>query len=277
MNLFSPSEIVANYAAAGAAKAQAPAWKLLLLGILAGFCISIGGVVTNTASHCADSAASIRLISGLLFPFGLAMVVLMGAELFTGNCLISISVLDGKASFLGMLRNWVLVYAGNFIGSALTAAAGVYAGQLDYSSCGLAVFTIKLAAAKCSIDFGPAFVLGVLCNLLVCSGVLLSLSAKDTAGRILGAYLPVAFFVLAGYEHCVANMYYVPAGIFAASIPAYAEKAAALGLDLTALSWSSFIVKNLVPVTLGNIVGGAALGALLWACFRTKEPSGAAR
>ncbi|MDY3869281.1 MAG: formate/nitrite transporter family protein [Pyramidobacter sp.] len=266
MNLHSPPELIALYSRAGAAKTRFAPHKMLLLGMLAGFFISAGAVAASTASHCASDAASVRLISGMVFPFGLAMVILTGAELFTGNCLISISVLDGQASWRGMLRNWLFVYAGNFIGSVLTAAACAFSGQFDYSGGALGAFVIKTAAAKCALSFLDGFVLGILCNLLVCAGVLLSLSAKDTAGRILGAFAPVAAFVIAGYEHCIANMYYVPAGIFAASVPQYAQKALAAGVDLTPLSWSAF-ARTLVPVTLGNIAGGVILGSVLWLCF----------
>ena len=123
MNLFSPAEVVANYAAAGAAKTRLPVWKILLLGMLAGFCIATAAAATNVISHNAGAAASVRLLSGLVFPLGLIMVILLGAELFTGNCLISIAVLDGTATVGGMLRNWSCAYVGNFVGAALTAAA----------------------------------------------------------------------------------------------------------------------------------------------------------
>ena len=150
----------------------------------------------------------------------------------------------------------------------MLAASCVYAGQLDYSDGGLAVYTVKTAAAKCALAFGPALLLGVLCNLLVCLGVLCSLSAKDTTGRILGAYLPVAFFVICGFEHSVANMYYVPAGLFAMNVPIYAAKAAEAGVGVTALTWGNFLLGNLLPVTFGNILGGTGLGVLLWWCPR---------
>lgn len=154
MQLFTPAETAENYAAAGAAKTRQPAWRLLLLGILAGFFIAMGAAVTNTASHSLDNVGLARVLSGLLFPFGLAMVVLTGGELFTGNTLISLSVLDRQTTVGKMLRNWLLVYLGNFIGALLTAAGCAFSGQLNYSAGGLALFTMKLAAGKCGLAFG---------------------------------------------------------------------------------------------------------------------------
>lgn len=271
MNLFTPAETTANYAKAGAAKTRTSAWRLLLLAVLAGFLIAMGGAVTNTASHSIDNVGVARLVSGLLFPFGLGMVVLTGAELFTGNTLITISVLDRQATWGGMLRNWVLVYLGNGVGAILTAAACAFSGQLDYSGGGLALFTMRLAAGKCGMTFGRALVLGILCNLLVTLGVLLSLTAKDVTGRVVGAYLPVAFFVICGFEHSIANLFYVPAGLFARMVPRYAALAEGAGLDLSGLTWGGFLIHNLLPVTLGNILGGGGVGALFWACHLRKE------
>lgn len=270
MNLLTPAEVTANYAQAGAAKTRMPAWRLLLLGVLAGFLIAMGGAVTNTAGHTIANVGLCRLVSGLLFPFGLAMVVLTGAELFTGNTLITISVLDRQATVGGLLRNWGLVYLGNAVGALLTAAGCAFSGQMDYSAGGLAVFTMKVAAGKCGLTFGRAVVLGILCNILVTLGVLLALSAKDLPGRVVGAYLPVAFFVICGFEHSIANLFYVPAGLFARTVPQYAALAAEAGLDLSGLTWGNFLLRNLLPVTLGNILGGGAVGGLFWACWLRK-------
>ena len=225
--------------------------------------------VAGKSLNCPDESrlSSVRF---LLFPFGLAMVVLTGGELFTGNTLISLSVLDRQTTVGKMLRNWLLVYLGNFIGALLTAAGCAFSGQLNYSAGGLALFTMKLAAGKCGLAFGSALVLGVFCNVLVTVGVLLSLSAKDLPGRVLGAYLPVSFFVICGFEHSVANLFYIPAGLFAKSIPAYAALAADAGLDLSGLTWSGFAIGNLLPVTLGNIIGGVLVGGLFWACWLRK-------
>lgn len=264
MNLFSPAEFVGNYASVGQKKATMPALRLFLLAILAGFFIGLGGAVTNTATHALQNVSVIRMLSGLLFPVGLVMVVLTGSELFTGNCLITISVLEKKTTIGGMLRNLGIVYVGNFIGALLLAAGCAYFGQLNYSAGGLAVATIKLAAAKCAMPFGNALVMGILCNVLVCAAVMMALCAKDATGRALGAYVPICVFVLCGFEHCVANMFYVPAGLFAMTIPEYAAQAAAAGINTASLTWGGFLLGNLLPVTLGNIIGGVAFAAAIW-------------
>ena len=269
MNLFTPAEYTENYIKAGKGKAEMPLLRMFLLAVLAGFFIAMGGAVTNTAAHTISNVALARVVSGLLFPFGLAMVVLTGAELFTGNCLITVSLLEKKASLAGMVRNLVIVYIGNLLGAVFLAAAIVYCGQLDLSAGALAVHTIRTAAAKCAIPFGKAVVLGILCNILVCAGVMCSLCGKSLAGRAIGAFVPVSFFVIGGFEHCVANMYYIPAGLMAAGVPRYAQLALEAGVDLSALSLAGFFA-NLIPVTIGNIIGGCGFGALVWGCQKIK-------
>ena len=262
----SPAEIAQKYAGIGAAKAKRSTVLLILLGILAGALIALGSAATNTAVYGIQEVWTARMICGLLFPFGLGMVVIMGAELFTGNCLIAISVLDRRCTVGQMTRSLVIVYLANLVGSLLVSVGCAWFGQLNYSGGALAVYTMKVAAGKCALPFQNAVVLGFLCNLLVCLGVLMALAAKDVPGKIMGAFLPVAYFVLCGFEHCVANMYYIPAGLMAKAVPAYAQLAAESGLDLSALTVSSFVLKNLVPVTIGNILGGVFLGWLMWFC-----------
>ena len=266
--MLGPGEFVNFYAQAGAKKCANSAEKLYLSAVLAGFYIASGAVVANTAGHLIANAGLSRVVCGLLFPFGLIMVIITGAELFTGNCLITISVLEKKASLAGMVRNLVIVYIGNLLGAVVLASAIVYCGQLDLSAGALAVHTIRTAAAKCAIPFGKAVVLGILCNILVCAGVMCSLCGKSLAGKAIGAFVPVSFFVIGGFEHCVANMYYIPAGLMAAGVPQYARLAAEAGVDLSALTLGGFFT-NLLPVTIGNIIGGCGFGALIWSCHRT--------
>lgn len=265
MNLLNPTEAIQSYAEAGKKKAERPIRKMFLLAVLAGLIIAFGGASTSTASHSIGNVSAARIISGLLFPFGLGIVMLLGAELFTGNCMIPVSVLEKKTTVGRMLRNWCVVYLGNFVGALLLAAGCAYFGQMNYSDGGLAVYTIKLAAGKCALSFPSGVVLGFFCNVLVCAGVLCSVSAKDASGRILGAYIPVAFFVICGFEHCIANMYYISAGLFAMSVPQYAQLASEAGIDTSMLTWGNFLARNLLPVTVGNILGGASLGATMWA------------
>lgn len=270
MNVLSPAEFVESFASIGEKKSKAPIWKLFVLGILAGLFIGLGGVTANTAAHSMTNVGMARMVSGLLFPAGLIMVILTGSELFTGNSLIPISVLEKRATFGGMVKNWIVVYIGNFVGSVALAAGTAYFGQMNYSAGGLATFTIKVAAAKCALPFGNALVLGIFCNILVCAAVMMAVSAKDAVGKAVGAYVPVAVFVICGFEHCIANMYFVPAGLFALTVPKYAALAAEAGLDTAVLTWGNFLVNNLLPVTIGNIIGGAGFGVAIWAANRKK-------
>ena len=209
-NYLSPAELLASYSAAGVRKMERSAASLLLLGALAGAIIAIAAAATNTAVYGISDTWTVRTICGLLFPFGLGLVVVTGAELFTGNCMLPLTLLEKKGgSAVLMVRNWALVFAGNALGSLLVAWLCVSCGQLDYSAGALAVYTIRVGAAKCALPFGSALGLGVLCNLLVCLGVLAAASARETPGRLMGAFLPVCFFVLCGFEHSVANLYYI--------------------------------------------------------------------
>ena len=271
LNLFSPSEFVKNFESIGRNKAEMPFLKLLFLAILAGLLIAFGGATSNAAIHSIDNVSVAKVVSGAIFPFGLIMVVMTGAELFTGNCLITISVLSKRTTFIRMLRNLIVVYIGNFLGAVLIAALCAYFGQMNMSSGALAVTTIKIAAAKCALPFSNAFVLGMLCNFLVCTAVMLASCAKDVAGKAIGAYVPICFFVICGFEHSIANMYYISAGLFANSIDKYAALAAQAGIDTAALTWGNFLSANILPVTLGNIVGGVVFAVIMWVSHKTSK------
>lgn len=262
--MLNQAEFIKAYSAVGGAKAADRAGRLFALAVLAGFLIGMAGAATNTLAFGFTSLSAVKLICGLLFPFGLIMVILSGAELFTGNCLMLISLLEGRAGWKGLLRNLLIVYLGNFAGALLAAAACVYSGQLNLGGGALAVYTVRLAAAKCSLGFGQALLLGILCNILVCAGVMFAAMAKTLAGKALGAYIPVSFFVFCGFEHSIANMYYIPSGLLALGRPEYqgyigAGEAAGPGLG-------SFLFGNLLPVTLGNIIGGMGFALLMWLC-----------
>ena len=267
MNLFTAAETAANYANAGAAKTKLPISKMLVLGVLAGFLIGFPSCVTNMATYALDNNSTIRMISGLLFAFGLGMVVISGAELFTGNTLITISVLEKKATLAGMLRNWVFVYIGNFLGSMALSFICAQFGWLSAGNGALAVASMRTAVSKMTMPFQNAFFMGILCNILVTIGVLLSLSGKDGISRFIGAWAPVMFFVTCGFNHSIADMTYCMLGLFAKNVPAYVEAAKAAGVALDSLTWGQYIVGNLIPVTLGNIVGGAAVGFTFWFSF----------
>lgn len=265
--MLTPAEFVETYAGIGAGKATAPVRRVFLLAVLAGFFIGMGGAASTTATHALANAATARIVSGMLFPFGLIMVIFTGSELFTGNCLMTISVLSHRASLWGMVRNLAVVYLGNFAGALALAAACAFSGQMNLSGGMLAAAAIRTAAAKCSLPFGGAVVLGALCNILVCAAVLCAISAKSAPGKAIGAFLPVCFFVVCGFEHSVANMYYIPAGLFALSVPKYAALAIKAGVDTAGLTWGGFLLRNLLPVTLGNLLGGCGFAAAIYAAY----------
>ena len=264
MSYLSPGEYLARSAASGKAKTEKAAGKLFCLAVLAGMLIAFAGAATNTALCTLENPGLARLVCGLLFPFGLCMVIVSGAELFTGNSLLVLSLLERQCTLRGLLRNWGIVYLGNLLGSVLTAAGCVFFGQLDLCGGSVMLQTVRLAAGKCGLPFLNGFGLGLFCNLLVCLGVLMALSAQDTAGRLLGAFLPVCYFVTCGFEHSVANMYYISAGLLALRVPRYAEMLGRLGTDVSGLTVENFLLGNLLPVTLGNVAGGVSLALLLW-------------
>lgn len=270
MNLFTAAETAANYANAGAAKTKLPISKMLVLGVLAGFLIGFPSCVTNMATYALDNNSTIRMISGLLFAFGLGMVVISGAELFTGNTLITISVLEKKATLGGMLRNWIFVYIGNFVGSMVLSFICAQFGWLSAGNGALAVASMRTAVSKMTMPFQNAFFMGILCNILVTIGVLLSLSGKDGISRFIGAWAPVMFFVTCGFNHSIADMTYCMLGLFAKNVTAYASAAAEAGIALDSLTWGNYFVGNLIPVTLGNILGGVAVGVTMWYAYVRK-------
>ena len=247
-------------------KSKLPLVKMFLLGILAGAFIAFGAEASSLAAHNVTQVGIQRLIMGCVFPVGLIMVVLLGTELFTGNCMMVAAVADKRVKLAMLLRNWIVVYLGNLIGAALIVLLVSATGQLGYSSNGLAVLTIKIAAAKTGLSFGAAFAGGILCNALVCIAVLLAMASKSIIGKIAGIWFPIMAFVLSGFEHSVANMYYIPAGIFASMNPAYAAAAQEAGVNMANLNALGFL-GNILPVTLGNIVGGAVIALVMWFCF----------
>lgn len=252
-------------------KAVMPFGKLVILALLAGAFIALGGACSSTAAFGISNVGLARLVSGCIFPVGLILIVVCGGELFTGNCLMVIGLLDKKIKFKGMIRNLVIVWIANFIGAAVIALLIYFSGNLNYSDGALGAYTIKVALGKVNLGFGTAFVSGILCNMLVCLAVYAAGAAKDIAGKILAVFFPICAFVTAGFEHCVANMYYIPAGLLAMMNETYVDKAIELygytAEQLSALNFGSMFL-NLIPVTLGNIVGGAiCIGVMYYFAF----------
>ena len=245
---------------------------MLLLAVMAGAFIALGGVGATTAAVGVQPASVGKLMGACIFPGGLTMVLLAGSELFTGNCLLTVPLLEKEIKLSGMLKNWVVVYVGNFIGGILVAAGVVYSHQISLFDNGMAVSVISAAAGKCALSFTDALIRGIFCNFLVCIAVWVSFAAKDVAGKIIGLFFPIMIFVVCGFEHSVANMYYIGAGLFAKGIPEYAQAAADAGVNLDVLTWGNFLGTNLIPVTIGNIIGGGiCVGCVYWFLYLRKK------
>lgn len=263
-----PNEIVDATIEAGVTKAGGSFLKLFLLAIMAGAFIAFGGEASNMATFnlisSPDTFGLGKCLAGAMFGAGLMMVVLCGGELFTGNCLMFTAVIDHRITVGKMLRNWVIVYIGNFVGSVLIAYCLYESGLFGSGADMLGAMTLKIAAGKCNLTFMKAFIMGILCNMLVCLAVWLATGADSTVGKIFGIFFPIWLFVTSGFEHSVANMYYVPAGIFAKANESFCELSGVSAEALANLTWGGFALNNLVPVTLGNIVGGAIFVGLIY-------------
>ncbi len=234
-----------------------PLSRTIVLSLLAGFYIAFGAelatVVTSDAAEHLGSGVS-RLLGGSVFSLGLMLCVICGAELFTGNSLLAKTALHGHISWRKIAENWTVVILGNLVGSLFFVWL-MFASEL-WQSGRIADHAISIAAAKCNLDFGVALVRGILCNWLVCLAVFMATAARDIPGKILACYMPIMAFVASGFEHNVANMYFIPTGLFLE---------ARLGLDIAGLDWSHFFINNLIPVTLGNIIGGGVfVGFAYW-------------
>ena len=266
LSALTTGEILEKVSDSGIAKAEGKTLRLLIWALLAGAYIAFGAQASQMVSFNLladpDSLGVGRLVSAAVFPVGLMMVVLCGAELFTGNCLMIIGVLDRKIRISGMLRNWALVYLGNFLGALLVVALMKSTGLWETGSGLLGASVIKTAQAKVQLSFGQAFVRGILCNWLVCLAVWMSTGARETVSKIFAIWFCIGLFVISGFEHSIANMYFIPAGIAAAADSGLAQLA---GCDVSVLTVGNFLVKNLLPVTLGNILGGGLfVGMVYW-------------
>lgn len=267
-SFYTPSEVIKSNIKSAVAKANLPLAKMILLGLMAGAFIAFGGAASSVAAHGVADVGLARSIAGAIFPVGLMLVVFTGSELFTGNSLMIMAVIDKKITLLKMIRNLVVVYFANFIGALIIDVLVFLSGQFDFSDGGLGAYTIKVALAKTSIAPVTAVISGILCNILVCLAIVLAGTAKDSIGRIFGIFFPIAAFVVCGFEHCVANMFYIPAGMLAATNTAYVQKAHEL-YGITAQQCSSLTLfagtESLLFVTIGNIIGGVLfVGVVLY-------------
>ncbi|PID90259.1 MAG: FdhC protein [Bacteroidetes bacterium] len=269
----SPQETLYITLEKGITKEKTPLVPQMLLAILAGAFIALAAAGSNMAAYGLwlnpETYGLGKLVAGAIFPIGLMLVLLAGAELFTGNNLLIIALADGQITLPRMLRNWGVVYLGNFVGSLLIVVLIILSGQLHAGGNLLGGATIKIAASKVSLAFLPAIALGILCNWLVCLAVWLAYAATDMAGKILAIFFPILLFITSGFEHSVANMYYVPAGILARENPAYAAASELPPEILARITWPNFLLHNLLPVTIGNIIGGTVfVGLVYWLAYR---------
>jgi len=269
LDALPPAEVARKAESVGVTKAGMPVLDVFALAVLAGAFIALGAVFATTvlAEGGELPYGVARLLAGLVFSLGLVLVVVAGAELFTGNNLIVMAWASRRVSTGRLLGNWTLVYAGNLVG-ALGTVLLVYLGkQHTFGGGAVGETALQIASGKTSLGFVQAVALGALCNALVCLAVWLSYGAHSTADKILAIVPPIAAFVAAGFEHSIANMYFIPAGLLVKSDEAFVSSIADPP-DLSGLTWGSFVADNLLPVTIGNIVGGALMvGAVYWLVY----------
>ena len=286
-----PQEMATRAEYLGVRKAEMPFLKMFMLSVLAGAFIALGAIFATTVSAGGMTLTTAigeavystglpfgvtRLLAGLVFSLGLILVVVGGAELFTGNNLIVMAWANGKVTAGALLRNWGIVYFGNFVGSIGTAILMFFTRQYTFGANSIGIAALRTGVAKCDLTFIQAIALGTLCNALVCMAVWLTFSARSTVDKIAAIVFPITAFVAAGFEHSIANMYFIPYALFVKMFDTdFVAKVADKVPDLDKLTWKAFWLNNLLPVTIGNIIGGAVLvAAVYWAIFlRTSTPS----
>jgi formate transporter len=274
-----PADMAARAEEIGVKKANLDVASMFALAVLAGAFIALGAIFATTV--LAGSAGALpygvaRLLAGAAFSLGLILVLVGGAELFTGNNLIVMAWASGKVRSGVLLKNWLVVYLGNFVGSFGTALLVFLSRQYAFGKGAVGAAALATAHAKMGFGFVEAVALGTLCNALVCLAVWLTFSARTTTDRILATVPPIAAFVAAGFEHSVANMYFIPEGLLirAGASASFWADLGRTAADFPDLTWGRFLVSNLLPVTIGNIIGGAVLvGAVYWFIYLRKRPA----
>lgn len=266
-----PADVARAAERVGVAKATMRFDRLFALGVLAGAFIALGAMFSTvvTVGGGLDPGLA-RLLGGLVFSLGLILVVVAGAELFTGNNLMAIAFASRRIRLRALLRAWGVVYVANFVGALATALIVYFSGHTR-NVAGVGQRALEIAEVKTSLPFGQAVLLGVLANALVCLAVWLAMSARSVTDKILAIVLPVAAFVAAGFEHSIANMYFIPTGLFLKewAPDSFWRQSGVRPSQFGDVTWSRFLLDNLVPVTIGNIIGGAVLVALVyWYVYR---------
>jgi len=277
LDAFIPPEMAAKAEEVGVKKAVMGARNTFFLSIMAGQFIALGAIFATTVATGASGQLSFgvtKLLTGLVFCLGLILVIVAGAELFTGNNLIVMAWANRRISTFQVLRNWIIVYAGNFVGSIATAVLIFVSKQYTFGNGGIGLTALNIANAKCSLDFFQAVALGILCNSLVCLAVWLCFSARTTTDKILSIILPITAFVAAGFEHSVANMYFIPVGLLIklAAPASFWEAIGKTAADFPKLTFGDFFLANLLPVTIGNIIGGSVMVGLVYWFIYIRKP-----
>jgi formate transporter len=271
-----PRDMARRAEESGVARASTDPITLLILSILAGAFISFGAVFATTVSAGGTVLpfGLLRLLMGLVFSVGLILVVVGGAELFTGNNLIVMAWASGRVTTRAVATNWAVALTGNFIGAVLTACLMYLTTQYTFGGGAVGLAALNIASAKTSLAFIPALTLGIMCNALVCLTVWMCYGARTSVDRIITIVPPIAAFVASGFEHCIANMYFIPIGIFirTGAPDAFWKAIEKSPADFSSLTWYNFFVTNLLPVTLGNIVGGSTMvGAIYWFLYLRRQ------
>jgi formate transporter len=276
-----PSAMAARAEETGVKKAGTDQLTVFVLGVLGGAFISFGAIFATTVSAGsisiagADGAAAfstglpyglVKLLSGVVFSLGLILIVVAGAELFTGNNLIVMAWASGKVGTLDLCRNWTIVFVGNFVGAVGTAVIMFLSTQYTFGGGSVGLAALNMANAKVGHEFVPAVALGIMCNALVCLASWMCYGARTSTDRILTITPPIAAFVAAGFEHCVANMYFLPIALFikAGAPDSFWTAIGKTAADFPDLTWGNFLFANLVPVTIGNIIGGSVMVAAVY-------------
>lgn len=265
-----PPQIARCIETAGVAKAALPVVPLLTLSVLAGAFVAFGAMLSTLAmTEPGLGLGPTRILGGAAFSLGLVLVVIGGAELFTGDVLVVLAWADGRVPLRALLRNWGVAYVGNLLGAVAMAYLALWSGFMDMGGGAVGGMALKIATAEVELGFTATFVRGLLGGMLVCLAVWLCLACRDVIGKVACVVFPVAAFMALGFEHAAANMYFIPVGMLAWHVDAYARASHLLpiGADLNLFG----LLRNLVPVTLGNIVGGGVFVALTYSLAYRKR------
>lgn len=267
-SMLKPGEICSEVIEVYTKKAEYPLIKSIILGIMAGMFIAIGGFAASLASHSIQNVGVAKFVAGAVFPVGLILIVICGADLFTGSCLMVVPCAEKKVSIKRLFMNWGIIYLSNFIGALLFALLIHATKVLDSNNYMFGGYVLKTAINKTSLTFGQSLSSGILCNILVSVAVWISFSAKDIAGKAIAIWFPIMAFIVGGFEHCVANMYYFTIALLNKNNENYIK---AYNLSPEKLAHLTFkgVIENIIPVTLGNIIGGGIIiGLGFWLAYR---------